>query len=214
MSSVALLKAFVKAQSEFSPIPKDGRNKHLGNSYATLDNIIAKVRPVLFANGLGFYQVTVNGEEGSIGVETVLVHESGETLTIPAFFVKPVKADPQGAGSALTYAKRYSLSACLGISSDSDDDGHGASVSVPVEKPKKVEPKAEKPVLSVEESRAAIIKAAHAKGVVFTKAEQANLDKTKDPEEMKAIYKGALEATRAIENNQRDPADDMMGEAS
>lgn len=133
-----LFKAYAKAQGEFPAIPKDGTNPHFKSKYSTLDSVISKTRPVLSQNGLGFYQVVENGEGGLIGVETVIFHESGEELRFPAFFVKPSKPDAQGAGSALTYAKRYSLVSALGVSADADDDGNGASVAVErPQKPKK-----------------------------------------------------------------------------
>jgi hypothetical protein len=107
-------------------------NPQFKSKYAPLDVVINTVKPILAKNGLSFIQST--GSEGdSISVTTLLIHESGEwiesdPLTLPAYQIKGggVKEfNAQGAGSALTYARRYSLSAFLGLSSEDDDDANG-----------------------------------------------------------------------------------------
>jgi hypothetical protein len=64
--------------------------------------------------------------EGGVGVETLIIHESGETMSNGITFVPAPKNDPHGYGSALTYARRYSLSACFGVIQE-DDDANGAT---------------------------------------------------------------------------------------
>lgn len=119
--------ALAKAQSEMPAVEKDGRNPHFGNSFASLDNIIAKTRPVLNANGLAIVQFPTVADTGQPTLRTIIVHAgSGERLEadMPLFVSKQ---DMQGLGSAITYARRYAWAAALGIASDEDDDGHHAS---------------------------------------------------------------------------------------
>jgi len=77
--------------------------------------------------------------ENGICVQTVFIHESGEQISSGALFVPASKYDPQGFGSALTYARRYSLMAACGIA-PSDDDGNAAQASVPPPKPQAAKP--------------------------------------------------------------------------
>ena len=83
----------------------------------------------LNANGIALVQQTHECESGVI-VETVFVHESGETFSAGKLHVPAVKHDAQGYGSALTYARRYSLMAACGIAPE-DDDGNAASKRTP-----------------------------------------------------------------------------------
>ena len=115
--------AFCKAQGAFEDVLKNAEVKTGSYKfrYATLDAIISSVRPALAVNNLSFMQMLVDGANGS-GVETLIIHGSGQW--IKSFHpIKIVKADNQGIGSALTYGRRYALSAILGIAVDSDDDG-------------------------------------------------------------------------------------------
>ena len=123
--------ALVAAQKELKAVGKDSVNPHFKNKYASLDNIIDAVRPVLGKHGLAVIQSavapeTIEGRLTGFAVETMLVHESGEWIANAAI-VPVAKADPQGAGGALTYGRRYGLSALLSLSSDEDDDGNAAS---------------------------------------------------------------------------------------
>lgn len=118
--------ALVKAQSEITAISKDGKNPHFKSKYATLDNIIDETRPVLAKHGLAILQMP-GGDGENVIMRTLLMHESGEWLETEPLVMRPVKNDPQGIGSCITYARRYSYSALLSISTDEDDDGNGAS---------------------------------------------------------------------------------------
>jgi hypothetical protein len=90
-------------------------------AYTPLDKIVEAVRKPLSDNGLAFVQVT-RFEHGKLWLATVLLHDSGQT--IESVYPLPDKTgDPQAFGSALTYAKRYSLSALLGLVTEDDDDG-------------------------------------------------------------------------------------------
>jgi hypothetical protein len=125
-----LAKALVKAQSSMNHAAKDAKNPHFKSSYSSLVSVIDAIRPHLAENGLAFVQKT-HDAEGGVCVETMLIHESGQELSFGRLFVPATKQDAQGYGSALSYAKRYSLQAGLGIASE-DDDGNAAVKSAPV----------------------------------------------------------------------------------
>lgn len=124
-----LAAALVKFQLEVPIIPlnKEVRvTTRTGSGYsfkyATLPNIHELVKPILSKCGLAFSQLV---EEGGL-VTTILMHESGQFIS-GTFGITPVENSPQAWGSVITYNKRYSLSAILGISSEEDDDANSAS---------------------------------------------------------------------------------------
>ena len=117
--------AMVKAQKAFGPALKTKSNPHLKAKYADLAACVEAVIDALNDNGIALLQHTHDCDNG-VSVETVFVHESGETLSSGRLHVPAVKSDPQGYGSALTYARRYSLMAACGIAPE-DDDGQAAS---------------------------------------------------------------------------------------
>ena len=114
--------ALVKAQKAFGPALKTSTNPHFRSKYAALDACIEAVVGALNDNGIMLMQQTHICDDGVI-VETVFIHESGETLSGGKLHVPASKQDPQGYGSALTYAKRYSLQSACGIAPE-DDDGN------------------------------------------------------------------------------------------
>jgi hypothetical protein len=118
--------ALVKAQGELNAVSKDGNNPHFRSKYATLQNIVESTRDTLRKHGLAVVQTFSETDGSYISLNTTLLHESGEYIT-GTFSMRPSKADPQGLGSATTYARRYALSAILGIVTDDDDDGNAAS---------------------------------------------------------------------------------------
>jgi hypothetical protein len=117
--------AFVKAQKAFGPALKTSTNPHFRSKYADLSNCIEAVIEALNNNGIGLMQRTYESKDG-VMVETVFVHESGEVMECGLLHVPAGKQDPQGYGSALTYARRYSLLAATGLAPE-DDDGNSAS---------------------------------------------------------------------------------------
>ena len=117
--------AFVKAKREFSPALKTSTNPHFRSKYADLGACLESVNDALLNNGIAVYQETSEDAAG-VTVETVFIHESGEALRSGKLHVPAAKHDPQGFGSALTYARRYSLMAACGIAPE-DDDGNAAS---------------------------------------------------------------------------------------
>ena len=123
--------AFIKAQKEFAPALKTSTNPHFKSQYVSLDGCIEAVLDALNNNGIGLIQKTHEMPTG-VKVETVLIHESGESLSGGELFLPATKQDAQGFGSALTYARRYSLMATCGIAPE-DDDGNLAVNSKPVE---------------------------------------------------------------------------------
>jgi hypothetical protein len=126
--------AFIKAQKEFNPAVRNAQNPHFRNRYADLSACLDAVLPALNANSLALVQQIHDAENG-VTVETILMHESGESINFGQIFVPVGKHDAQGYGSALTYARRYGLM-LLGIAPE-DDDGNAAAKSAPVPKPKK-----------------------------------------------------------------------------
>lgn len=116
--------ALVKAKKQFDPALKNAQNPHLKNKYADLGSCLDAVDDALIANGIFMYQETSEDASG-VTVETVFLHESGEELRCGRLHVPAPKQDPQGYGSALTYARRYSLVTSCGIAQE-DDDGEAA----------------------------------------------------------------------------------------
>lgn len=120
-----LVKALIKAKADFGPVEKNKENPFFKSKYADLGTIDQAVTPALHKNGLTVVQTTEIA-----GIQPVLVttlfHESGQFLS-GQYPLNPVKADPQGLGSATTYARRYALCAMLTIVADDDDDGNAAS---------------------------------------------------------------------------------------
>lgn len=117
--------ALVKAQKKFSPALKTCTNPHFKSKYADLSACVEAVIDALNENGIALIQRSHECESG-VMVETVFIHESGETYEAGKLHVPASKQDPQGYGSALTYARRYSLMASCGIAPE-DDDGNAAS---------------------------------------------------------------------------------------
>lgn len=120
----AIAPALVKTQSLIASADKSGKNPHLKNNYATLGDVMDAIKPAMESNGLMFIQTPVPSDDGKLHLETLIIHNSGEF--IGGVLVMPIqKSDPQGYGSALTYARRYHLSSLIGVKQE-DDDGNAA----------------------------------------------------------------------------------------
>lgn len=129
MEKLTLHQALAKAQSEFPLVKKTEKNPFFKSSYAGLPSVLEVVLPTLHANGLYISQSPIN-EGDKVGVKTRIIHaETGESLE-DSFTMTLSKNDPQGAGSAITYARRYALVSMLGLNVDEDDDGNTASGKV------------------------------------------------------------------------------------
>lgn len=137
-----LYTSLAKFNQEVDKIAKDANNPMFRNNYATVDQIITEIRPILAKNGLSIIQIPMNlnlNDGGEwVGVKTILIHESGQTLESDPFYLKAQaqKVDkttgetsitPQSLGSAITYARRYSLTSFLCLATGQDDDGNQAS---------------------------------------------------------------------------------------
>jgi ERF superfamily len=119
--------ALAKAQAGITNAKKEVNNTFYKSKYADLPAVLDAARPHLCANELSVVQITDIGENGQITLITQLNHSSGQWIR-SWYPVNPVKNDPQGIGSAITYARRYAYSAMVGVaSSEDDDDGNAAS---------------------------------------------------------------------------------------
>lgn len=128
-SLVHIAPAFIKAKKAFGPALKDKSNPAFRSKYADLGACLEAVDDALLENGIAVYQETFEDASG-VTVETVFLHESGESIRSGKLHVPASKQDPQGYGSALTYCRRYSLMAACGIAPE-DDDGNAASRQPP-----------------------------------------------------------------------------------
>ena len=123
--------ALLKAQRSITFASKDAKNPHFKSTYADLPAVIDAIKPALNDAGIVFLQTFSPSEAGFIAVTTRLMHETGEWIEDTATVPLP-KSDPQGYGSAATYARRYSLAAITGLYQD-DDDGNAASNTKPAQ---------------------------------------------------------------------------------
>ena len=117
--------ALCKFQAECPAPKKTAENPHFKSKYSPLEEIISAIKPYLAKNGLSFFQSTTTEGE-NICVTTLILHESGEYIESEPLKLPMGKVTAQGAGSAVTYARRYSLCAALGIAAEDDDDGNAA----------------------------------------------------------------------------------------
>ena len=137
----AIAKAFVEAQKEFAPALKTSTNPHFRSKYVDLSGCVEAVLDALNNHGFALIQKTHDCDNG-VKVETIFMYESGEQISGGVISVPADKQNAQGYGSALTYARRYSLMAACGIAPE-DDDGNAAT-KAPAPKPQAQEPVAKK----------------------------------------------------------------------
>lgn len=121
--------ALAKAQRSMGGAKKDSSNPFYKSTYSDLSSVVTAIREPLSSNGLSFIQATEPSDKDEIRVITMLMHESGEWLS-STIAIPVSKADAQGYGSAITYAKRYGLQGLLGVPSE-DDDGNAAAKAKP-----------------------------------------------------------------------------------
>jgi len=127
VAPTTLAEALAAAQLEITDPAKDAVNPHFRSRYADLATVLKTVRPVLAKHGLAITQTTQVDEQGRLLLVTRL-HWRDEEL-VGYYPIQPVKPDPQGYGSALTYARRYTIQAIVGVAADDDDDGNAASAA-------------------------------------------------------------------------------------
>lgn len=124
-STAALDEALAKAQGEIETASKDKNNPAFRAKYADLTSVWEACRPALSKNGIALTQWPLSSADNRLHIITRIAHK-GEWMQ--ARFSIPVdKANAHGVGSAITYAKRYTLSAALGVVADDDDDGNAAA---------------------------------------------------------------------------------------
>lgn len=124
-----LFAALSKAQAEMKPAVFDKTNPHFKNRYATLNSIIEATKIPFSKNGLSFSQM-LTMRDGRHFVVTTICHNSGQFIQDDGVPLLIDRQNMQSMGSAITYAKRYGLSAMAGIVSDEDDDCNSASIPV------------------------------------------------------------------------------------
>jgi len=136
-----LAKALSIVQGKLTHAKKDSSNPFFKSKYADLESVWDACRSLLADNNLAVAQFpgTYSDLDKSMSLTTILTHESGEWIS-HEMSVPVTKADAQGAGSALTYMRRYALAAVVGVV-QADDDGNAASnpqVKQPVVKAKEI----------------------------------------------------------------------------
>lgn len=122
-----LFKGMNTFRSQLKQPAKDANNPFFKSNYVTLEGVQNAIDAAIKNTGLAYTQIVKNDDNGNVGVETIITHESGQYLTTGVLALRPEKATPQGYGSTITYAKRYQLASAFGVSSDVDDDGNVGS---------------------------------------------------------------------------------------
>lgn len=128
MSEDKICAAYVEAFAEIEAATKSASNPHFKTKYADLSAVVDAIKPHLAKHQLAFIQCP-RPSDGGVCIETILIHASGERLSMGLLFVPANKHDAQGYGSALTYARRYALQTSFGLPTE-DDDGNAAASSV------------------------------------------------------------------------------------
>ena len=118
-----LAKAKVEAQKEVSNPKKNAENPYFQSKYATLDSVIDAYKTAYAKHGISVSENPIE-ENGNVGVQIILMHESGQYIIYDPFMMPFGKATAQNKGSATTYSRRYTLSAVMNIAADEDDDGN------------------------------------------------------------------------------------------
>jgi len=205
-SIVKLAESLAKAQAEMPPVKFNATNPFLKNKYADLGALIETAQPIMAKHALAVSQL-VYSEEDKIGVETVLMHASGEYISTTlsmAMVDEKGKSSAQVAGSIITYLRRYSLAAILGMYADEDGDGNAAPRPTAAPVQKKVED-SQAPVMTLER---ALIQT-NSEGVKYAdlpseklQAMQLGINKALknnnlNPEDKK-VYEDKLAASKAI----------------
>ena len=121
----SLAAALAKAQSQVDPAIKDSDNPFFKSKYADVASVLDACEKALADNELAIVQFPIASTDGGAGVETIVMHSSGEWIS-NEYLLPAAKVDPQGYGSAITYARRYAYEAVMRIRRE-DDDGNAAS---------------------------------------------------------------------------------------
>lgn len=200
--------ALAKAQGQMKNAAFDASNPHFKSKYASLASIMDACRAALSANGIAILQGTsVGSDSNRVHVTTLLAHISGEFIK-ETLSLKPARDDAQSIGSAITYARRYGLSALVGIIGDEDDDGNAAvssnntkPVLTAVKKPAQ-ESKSEIPVSKPQNCNGRVAKIRQ----IFTMSAQ--LGHT--PDQMRAIIGDIVGLDRPLKESSEIPTDKLV----
>lgn len=119
-----LAAALARAQATMRPAVKDSANPFFKSKYADLQSVVEAATAALSAHGLSVSSLTDADEAGNMTLCTYLLHASGQWMC-SRYPIVPVKQDPQGIGSAISYARRYALMSIVNLAT-SDDDGEAA----------------------------------------------------------------------------------------
>ena len=139
-----LVKALSQFQAEVQNPKNTADNPFFKSKYAPLNDVLNLVRPLLSKHGLSVLQ-SPSGDGENIIISSILMHSTGEWIEPDPLVLRADKPTAQGAGSAITYGRRYSISAILGISSEDDDDGNHAEGKPKGQvQPKQAQPKQQK----------------------------------------------------------------------
>lgn len=126
MSANALYTALLAAQRAMGPVKKDANNPAFRTKYATLQSVLETIEEPLWANGLVLLQRFESGEGGPVLITEIVHAATGDRISSALPIVSKDPTDPQKLGGAITYARRYSLLALLGLAPE-DDDGNSAA---------------------------------------------------------------------------------------
>ena len=128
-SIVNISKALLEVQKKIKNAKQTAENPFYKSSYAPLNEILDEVRPNCNANGITILH-DIGHDNGNVIVSAMLLHTSGEWIQTDGMKLPLDKQTAQGAGSAVTYGRRYTISAILGIASEEDDDGNTGEKAV------------------------------------------------------------------------------------
>ena len=142
-----MLDDYAKYFEEVTNPENSASNPFFKSKYSPLSEVLNTVRPLLGQYGFGILQSPKVSSAGLVQVQTIMTHRSGATISFPSIEARPAKADVQGIMSIITYLRRASVNAILGVCGEPDDDGNGNS-----NKDKK--PAAKKETLTPEQAQA------------------------------------------------------------
>ena len=127
-----LTAALAKAQSALSNAKNTADNPFYKSRYAPLGDVLDLIRPVLAKNDLSVVQYPSSQDGKAVSIHTMLIHASGEYIDFDPLTLTAEKITPQGAGAAITYGRRDTVSGIFNIASEDDDDGNGLESKKPV----------------------------------------------------------------------------------
>ena len=133
----SLAAALSAAQGELEGAVKDSNNPAFNSKYADLSSVVASLKACFPKHGLSYAQFPCTNDKDEVGVETLLMHSSGEWIHGDAYYMPVAKANAHGFGSILTYARRYSLAAIAGVAPEDDDANAGVTAKLAGKMPTK-----------------------------------------------------------------------------